>query len=219
MANTKHKIKTNGKEPIERIKQSFPQKHPWLNSVLGLGILLVLILLAYLLIKFVIYKIGALLVWIGDFASHTEATIVVALITGSISIFTVIVGTVVGKYLEQRHATRKYLTEKREKSYCDFVAMVYKVMDKTRGANSYTTEQMTKDILAFSEQISLWGSRAVANKWIEFRLNGMKEKDPKAMLFRLEDIMNCMRKDLGVKKLQQGKLLSFFINDISNKDL
>ena len=218
MANARYKIKANDKESTEEIKQNFSQKHSWLNSVLGLGILLVLILLAYLLIKFVIYKIGALLVWIGDFASHTEAAIVVALITGSISIFTVIVGTVVGKYLEQRHATRKYLTEKREKSYCDFVAMVYKVMDKTRGANSYTAEQMTNDILAFSEQISLWGSQAVANKWIEFRLNGMKEKDPKAMLFRLEDIMNCMRKDLGVKKLQQGKLLSF-INDISNKDL
>ena len=90
-------------------------------------------------------------------------------------------------------------------------------MDNARKHSGYNNEQMTKDIMSFSEQITLWGSPSVADKWIDFRMTGMDKKDPKEMLYKLEDIMNCMRKDLGVRKLKKGKLLSFFINDINEK--
>ena len=30
----------------------------------------------------------------------------------------------------------------------------------------------------------------------------------------MEDIMNEMRKDMGLKKVQKGNLLAFFVNDI-----
>lgn len=45
MTNARYKIKDNDKESIEGIKQNFSRKHPWLKSVFGLEILLVLILL------------------------------------------------------------------------------------------------------------------------------------------------------------------------------
>ena len=48
-------------------------------------------------------------------------------------------------------------------------------------------------------------------------MTGMTKTDPKDMLYKLEEIMNYMRKDLGVKKLKKGKLLSFFINDINKE--
>lgn len=61
------------------------------------------------------------------------------------------------------------------------------------------------------------GSSEVADKWISFRMTGMSNTDPKEMLYKLEEILNCMRNDLGVRKLKKGKLLSFFINDIEKK--
>ena len=35
-------------------------------------------------------------------------------------------------------------------------------------------------------------------------------------LFLMEDIMNEMRKDLGMKKVKKGNLLAFFVNDIKS---
>ena len=205
------------KSSLHNPDEKFADRHPKLNMLLGLFLLLGIAWISWLVLDFLIKRIGDCVLWIGDFASHVDAVIVVALITGGVSIVTVVISTVVGKILERQHASRKYLTEKRDKPYCDFVSMVYKIMDNARKHSGYNNEQMTKDIMSFSEQITLWGSPSVADKWIDFRMTGMDKKDPKEMLYKLEDIMNCMRKDLGVRKLKKGKLLSFFINDINEK--
>ena len=66
----------------------------------------------------------------------------------------------------------------------------------------------------FSKQITLWGSSKVVNKWVQFRENGTDPEKAAKNLFLVEDIMNEMRKDLGLKKVQKGNLLAFFVNDI-----
>ena len=60
---------------------------------------------------------------------------------------------------------------------------------------------MLEDLSKFSKQITLWGSSRVINKWIEFRENGSDPKKAKDNLFLMEEIMNDMRKDLGLKKV------------------
>lgn len=205
------------KSSLNDSDRKFADRYPKLNMLLGLFLLLGIAWISWLVLDFLIKRLGDCILWIGDFASHVDVVVMVALITGGVSIVTVVISTVVGKILERRHASRKYLTEKREKPYCDFVSMVYKIMDNARKHNGYNSEQMIKDIMSFSEQITLWGSPSVANKWIDFRMTGMDKKEPKEMLYKLEGIMNCMRKDLGVRKLKKGKLLSFFINDINEK--
>ena len=185
--------------------------------MIGLAILAVLIYVTCLIVQFIVVKLGEFFTWIGDFASNVDAVIVVALISGTVSIAVVIISTIVGKILERHFEKQKYLTERREKSYCDFVSMVYKVMDKAKDDKKYTNEQMISDIRQFSEQITLWGSSEVADKWISFRMTGMSNTDSKEMLYKLEEILNCMRNDLGVRKLKKGKLLSFFVNDIEKK--
>ena len=92
--------------------------------------------------------------------------------------------------------------------------MVYKIQQNTQDPNSYTQEQMIEDLLGFSKQITLWGSPAVAKKWVKFRENGTKPDAGRENLFLMEQIMNDMRKDLGLKKVKKGNLLGFFINDI-----
>ena len=44
--------------------------------------------------------------------------------------------------------------------------------------------------------------------------NGANPEEGEKNLFLLEEIMNEMRKDLGLKKVKKGNLLAFFINDI-----
>ena len=76
---------------------------------------------------------------------------------------------------------------------------------------------MIKDLSKFSKQITLWGSPRVVKKWVKFRENGANPDAGMENLFLLEEIMNDMRKDLGVHRVDKGNLLGFFVNDI--KDL
>jgi hypothetical protein len=82
----------------------------------------------------------------------------------------------------------------------------HKLVDKQK--------EMMEDLSRFSRKITLWGSSKVVNKWVEFRENGTNPQTAAQNLFLLEEIMNEMRKDLGLKKVQKGNLLAFFVNDI-----
>ena len=94
--------------------------------------------------------------------------------------------------------------------------MLYKIQYNTKNPGFYTEEEMVTDTLSFSQELTLWGSKKVANKWVKFRLGGANPETAKNNLFLLEGIMNDMRNDLGVKKLKKGKLLSFIVNDVEN---
>ena len=200
--------------------KSFAERHPRWNFLFGLilllGLLAIGILLVYLCIKYIGIGIGTFIDWLKDIASKLEAVVIVALITGSVSLIGVILSSVVAKRIDYKKSRQEYLAQKREHSYESFVAMVYKLQNSEKGQNTYTENEMIKDIRSFSEELTLWGSKKVADKWVKFRLNGTNPETAKNNLFLLESIMNEMRHDMGVKRVKKGNLLSFFVNDIKS---
>lgn len=96
-----------------------------------------------------------------------NSVVIVAIITGGISIVTVVISSIVSKFIEYRQITKRYLYEKREEPYKDVISMVYKLQKSTKNAQEeYTQEQMINDISAFSESLTLWGLSRVIKKWI-----------------------------------------------------
>ena len=53
---------------------------------------------------------------------------------------------------------------------------------------------------------------------MEFRKVATSESEGKKLLKISEQLMNEMRNDLGVSRVKEKALLSFFINDIENLD-
>ena len=151
-----------------------------------------------------------------DTASTLDTVIIVALISGAVSIFSVFFTSVFSKYIEYQNTRQKYLAEKREKPYCEFVAMFYKVIQNAQVPGFYSESDMKKDIFSFSQELTLWGSKKVVRKWVQFRKNSINPAMASKNLMVLEEIMNQMRKDMGTKQVEQGSLLSFFINDINS---
>lgn len=94
--------------------------------------------------------------------------------------------------------------------------MIYKIQGNIKSEGSYTEKMMMDDLSKFSKQITLWGSSRVVNKWVKFREEGANPNAKSDNLFLMEDIMNEMRKDLGMKKVKKGNLLAFFVNDIKS---
>ena len=189
-------------------KETFAEKHPKLNMLIGF---LFIFIIGYVVI-YAIVKIIKTGIEVLDIISGFDAVIIVALITGVVSIFTVLIS----KLIEYKNNRQDYLSKKREDPYGEFVDMVYKIQQNSKNNIKYSEAEMIKDLSKFSKQITLWGSPRVVKKWVKFRENGANPDAGMENLFLLEEIMNDMRKDLGVHRVDKGNLLGFFVNDIKD---
>ena len=202
----------------EKDGRPFAQRHPRWNFIIGLLTLIILIAIGALMLFFIVKYIGVGIAkfvdWLNEISSKLDAVVIVALITGAVSIIGVVISSVIAKRIEYKKQRQSYLAQKREKSYGEFVEMVYKIQVNSKNPGTYTEKDMINDILSFSQELTLWGSKNVAEKWVKFRHNGANPESAQSNLFLLEEIMNDMRHDLGVKRVTKGKLLSFFVNDI-----
>lgn len=195
----------------------FSEKHPRWNFFIGLllffGMIAGAIVIVYYVIKFISHIVSSFVDWISTIATTLDAVVIVALITGAVSIVGVIISSIVAKSLEYRKARREYLAQKREKPYSDFVAMYYKILMSKKLGEDYSQEEMLKDMTAFSQELTLWGSNKVVRLWVDYRtkatqLNGVDN------LFQYEKILYEIRKDMGFKKMKKGTLLKFVVNDL-----
>lgn len=205
-------MKKAKKDKKAKDTRSFAQKHPKLNTLLGLLMLGGLAYLGYILIAWLFGQFLEFVDFLKTMAKTLDAVVLVALITGAVSIVGVIFTSVVSKVIDYKSSRRDYLAKKREIPYGEFVEMVYRVQQNSKNPGSYSEEEMLSDLSKFSKQITLWGSPSVVNKWVAFRETGNKTGEQ--VLFQMEEIMNEMRKDLGLKKVKKGNLLAFFVNDI-----
>ena len=203
---------------LVHVEDPFSKRHPQLNMVIALALVIIMgaicLVVAYYVLGSLGHGINMLVNWVSDMASKMEAVVIVALITGMVSIIGVIISSVVAKIIDYRKSRQDYLARKRETPYGEFVEMIYKIQQNTKNKGSYTEEQMLEDLSKFSKQITLWGSSKVVNKWVKFRENGANPNAGMDNLFLMEEIMNEMRKDLGLRRVKKGNLLAFFVNDI-----
>lgn len=207
---------------MDEKKQSFSSKHPVINAIFGVILLLILFMLAILVIKYIIqftgFGITSILNYIKDIVKNTDKVVVVALITGFLSLFGILISSTLGKIYEYKYNVKKYQYSKKEKAYDDFINIYYGVLEKSRKNQPVNGEDTIAQLNEFSKKLTLWGSNEVIKKWLKFRISSQSE-DSKDILLVLEDILFAIRKDLGNKnklsqKLKHGDLLSFVINDI-----
>lgn len=204
-------------KPTEK-SMPFSARHPKLNFLLGLLLLLFLVAISGAIICWFLQTVKSSITvaaeWLASLASKLDAVIIVALITGCVSIVGVLISSIIAKRIDYKRSRQEYLAKKREEPYGQFVDMVYKIQQNSKKPNSYTEAQMLADLSVFSKQITLWGSSKVVKKWVQFRENSANPELARKNLLVLEDIMNEMRKDLGLKRTKKGNLLAFFVNDI-----
>lgn len=187
------------------------ETHSILNLIIALLMLVIMGVIACTIIFYIFRYMGT---GLANITSKMDAVVIVALITGMVSIIGVIISSVVAKIIDYKKGRQEYLAKKREEPYGEFVEMIYKIQQNSKKKGSYTEDMMVKDLSKFSKQITLWGSPNVVNKWVKFRENGANPEAGTDNLFLMEEIMNEMRKDLGLKKVKKGNLLAFFVNDI-----
>lgn len=197
-----------------KVKQPFALRHPKLNFLIGLIILLISAALVVLFVKWLIATISGgisdAIDWSKEKLSKLDSVVLVALITGTVSLIGVLFTSVISKVIDYKQKRRDYLNQKREKAYGQFVDMYYKILERSKNRIDYSNEQMLNDMSEFSKELTLWGSNNVVKKWINFRLNGSKSDNN---IHLVENILFAMRKDMGFRKMKKGTLLKMIIND------
>ena len=174
--------------------QTFAEKHPKLNTLIGLILLSILCIGAVCLVKWIVFFIGdglvAIKTFLKEFVNSTDKVIVVAMITGSVSIVGVVISSIVAKVVEYRFNVKKYLYDKREEPYKQFVEMIYAIMeDSKKPENERMSEKdMVKMVSEFSKGLTLWGSNRVVKKWLKYRKSSLQGNN-KDVLIQMEDII------------------------------
>ena len=185
------------------------------NTILGLSVVLIG---GYFIFRIFIAAISSIRNFITTF-SNMDAVVTVALITGSLSFLSVFISSIVSKILEYKQNTKRYLYEKKEAPYSEFIDMVYRIQANIDN-EEYNNKGLVDDVYSFSKKLTLWGSNGVIKKWLEFRELSLNQEDDSDNennnLIKLEEIIFEIRKDMGQKKrgLKQGDILKFFITDV-----
>lgn len=108
----------NTKRNSVKEKAPFAQRHPRINFMIGLALLVILVLVEILLIWFVFSCLGNgiehLIDFLKKFVSTTDKVIIVAMITGMVSIIGVVFTSVIAKIIDYRYNVKKYLYGKRQ---------------------------------------------------------------------------------------------------------
>lgn len=198
----------------EENNTTFLEKYPWINNVIGIALLMIIGTVGWFSIRLLLHFAGIGIAKLAEITSHLDAVVIVALITGSVSIIGVFISSVIAKIIDYRKSRQDYLAKKREKSYEAFIEMFYKLIDATNNHSKYTIDEMVKDMMSFSQELTLWGSKKVVKKWVSYKNNISQYDRPKENLAALEVIMNEMRKDMGTGKVKKSDLLKLFIKDL-----
>lgn len=121
----------NGSVKLEE-KAPFAQKHLRINFIIGLVLLVILVFAAILLIWFVFSCLGNGIEYLVDFlkkfVNTTDKVIIVAMITGMVSIIGVVFTSVIAKIIDYRYNVKKYLYDKREEPYGQFISIIYTIV-------------------------------------------------------------------------------------------
>lgn len=178
--------------------------------VLGLGILVVLGIMAYIIIKSIWNSI------------KDYPTITVAIITGFLSIVAIIIQRIWEKRYNKEQEIRKNKLPVYQKMINEFSNFFYNDPSlKTEKEKQRFQEEKINKLVKFvadnNGELITWASDEVLKEWSLYRKIALSKEDQgMKLMFQTEKLFYAIRKDLGHKNknLVTGDILRFFVNDI-----
>lgn len=173
------------------------------------------VLIALLAIASLVNLVGTSVASVFEAFSSLDAAIVVALITGSVSIFTVVVGAIINNRVSYVQKRNEYLRLHREAPYERLIAIFYDLMAATKKQESIPEEDLIERMYEFNQGLTLWGSSKAIRLWNEWRQSTTEDKpNPTEALLKMEKVLIQLRKDMGQKgDLRDGDILKITLND------
>lgn len=198
---------------MNQSKNKLSQNQTFL-TILGLIIIITVCIILYMFLKFIWNSI------------KDYPTITVAVITGFLSIITIVIQRVWEKRYKQEQDIRNQKMPTYQKMVKEFSLFFYNDPAKKTGNiikdKKYEEEKLNRLIRFVAEnngELITWASDEVLKEWSLFRKIATTNKNPGIeLMFQVEKIFYAIRKDLGHKNknLLKEDILRLWVNDIDN---
>ena len=177
------------------------------------------LILGFLLIGLIAWGITSLIRLIIIQLPQLNPNIAVAIVAGSVTVTVSILSVIISRHLENRALIKKELREKKIPVYEDLIKFLFKVLMGDKIGSAPSEKELIKFMADNTQRIMVWGSDSVLESYVKFRrlsLIADKVENPIDFMITYEEMLREIRKDLGHKNkgLNQGDILSLFINDI-----
>ncbi len=151
--------------------------------------------------------------------STIDAAITVALITGAVSIVTMVVGSIINSCLRYRQKKAEFLRQRREAPYMRLISLFYDIQTNSKLGEELGEDELVRTMNEFNKELTLWGSSKAIKQWGEWRTASANSAlNPKQVLLEMERVMIQLRRDMGQKRgLKQGDILKLTINDVDQE--
>lgn len=179
-------------------------------AMLGLGILVALGIIIYIVLKSIWNSI------------KDYPTITVAIITGFLSIVAIIVQRVWEKRYNKEQELRNKKLLVYQKMINEFSLFFYndpslKTKEEQEKFQENKINKLVKFVADNNGELITWASDEVLKEWSLYRKIALSKEDQgMKLMFQTEKLFYAIRKDLGHKNknLVTGDILRFFVNDI-----
>lgn len=190
-------------------------KQSWKQLLLGVLLLAVMGVLAFLLVR---------LVWQALNSASTQIAAAVIAVAGTVLVS--VASLICAKYWERRRETEQEHRNRKIPVYEEFLPFWFKVLmaDKP-GMERVDEAEIIRFMSGFTQKIMVWGSDQVIKQYSVFYriIRALPSKHPVepaatvTALVELEKLILAIRSDTGHRNqgIQKGDLLSLFITDIS----
>ncbi|MGA9288440.1 MAG: hypothetical protein WBV93_08790 [Anaerobacillus sp.] len=166
------------------------------------------------------YFLFNLLNWIYNQFFELDPRISASLITG---VF-VILGTTLSITIPYFNQKKKDIEEEHRQQkipmYKDFLDFLFRVFMGVKMGKQLGQKEIVQMMSKFTQDLILWGSEDVIEKYQEYRKHFMNRKEgqktTKDEMMLLEDLLLKIREDMGHdnSSIKKGDILALFINDI-----
>lgn len=198
---------------MNEIKQESSKKQTFV-TIVGLIIIIALCVFIYMLLKFIWNSV------------KDYPTITVAIITGFLSIITIVIQRIWEKRYKQEQDIRNQKMPTYQKMVREFSMFFYNEPEKQTGdiflRQKYEEEKQNKLVKFVAEnngELITWASDEVLKEWSLFRKIATSNTNSGIeLMFQVEKLFYAIRKDLGHKNknLVKGDILRLWVNDIDN---
>jgi hypothetical protein len=178
------------------------------------------LLIGFGLIGLVIYGVFKSIAWFFSQVLSVDPRISAALITGLIAIIGTSLTITIPRYFQKKMEIESHLRDKKSDTYKLLVELLFKILMNGKTDKPLKDKDIIREMSKFTENLILWGSEDVMKSYISYRKYFMSRKAGEEMTLeaieKMENLLLVIRKDMGHKNknLQQGDILSLFINDI-----
>ncbi|MCL2285677.1 MAG: hypothetical protein FWC32_04850 [Firmicutes bacterium] len=150
--------------------------------------------------------------------SAMDTVIIIALISGTITIFGLIINSILSLHIknsEVKFKRKAVLLKKLEGPYTQFVNMLFDMVHKKEDVEKIDEEVRIRLLRDMSREIILYGSDKVVKKWVDYRKKSSNFSVTEHLIY-LEGLLHLIREDMGNGRgeLMVGDLLSLFASDV-----